>query len=132
MFLIFMNCMKFHRQAKKNVHKVRGPVPIDFDEAKNQLIEENRVEEIKETIITFPIYRYQSLVEPPLTNLTQKEIKVIDDNIQKFSDMSGGEISYYSHDDKPWRLSEDNEELNYEAVFYRDSEYSVMVYSEDE
>lgn len=46
--------------------------------------------------------------------------------------MSGGEISYYSHDDKPWRLSEDNEELNYEAVFYRDSEYSVMVYSEDE
>ena len=45
--------------------------------------------------------------------------------------MSSRKISAYSHGDKPWRLSYDQEELNYEAVFYRDEDYSVRDYGEE-
>ena len=44
--------------------------------------------------------------------------------------MSSAEISNFSHGDRPWRVSDENEELNYEAVFYRKPEYSVRDYSE--
>ena len=65
-----------------------------------------------------------------MENLTQKEINVIEENILKLSDMSSAEISNYSHGDRPWRISDEDEELNYEAVFYRKPEYSVRDYSE--
>ena len=82
-------------------------------------------------LITFPKYTYLSLEEPPTDKLNVNEIKVIEENILKLSDMSSAEISNYSHGDRPWRLSDDNEELNYEAVFYRKPEYSVRDYSEE-
>ncbi|MBQ6218935.1 MAG: SocA family protein [Methanosphaera sp.] len=116
--------------GEKYLHKFRGPVPIDFDEAITQLIEDKRIKENKEMVITFPKYTYQSLTEPPMENLTQKEINVIEENILKLSDMSSAEISNYSHGDRPWRISDEDEELNYEAVFYRKPEYSVRDYSE--
>ncbi|RAP53338.1 MAG: hypothetical protein BZ138_01245 [Methanosphaera sp. rholeuAM270] len=116
--------------GEKYVHKFRGPVPIDFDEALIQLIKEERIEENKELIITFPKYTYHSLIEPPIEKFTQKEINVIEENLLKLSDMSSAEISNYSHGDRPWRISDENEELNYEAVFYRKPEYSVRDYSE--
>lgn len=47
------------------LHKYKGSVPIDFDEAIHQLEEEKRIKEKKEIIITFPQYTYQSLKEPP-------------------------------------------------------------------
>ena len=114
--------------GERYIHKFREPFPTDFDEAINQLIKENRIKENKEMINKFPKYTYQSLIEPPIDNLTCKEIKVIADNIQKLSDMSSAEIANYSHGDRPWRISDDNEELNYEAVFYRKPEYSLRIY----
>lgn len=116
--------------GEKYVHKFRGPVPIDFEEAINLLVNEKRIKEKKEIVLTFPKITYHSLKEPSLDNLTQKELNVIEENILKLSDMSSAEISNYSHGDRPWRISDDNEELNYEAVFYRKPEYSVRDYSE--
>ena len=134
--LLYFNDFNFYElyevslTGEHYVHKFRGPVPIDFDEAITQLKQENRIEENKEMVVTFPKYTYQSLTEPPLTNFTQKEINVIEENILKLSDMSSAEISNYSHGDRPWKISDENEELNYEAVFYRKPEYSVRDYSE--
>lgn len=44
---------------------------------------------------------------------------------------SCAEVTNYCYGDRPWRISNDNEELNYEAVFYRKPEYSVRVYDEE-
>ena len=56
---------------------------------------------------------------------------VINDVIDKLSGMFASEISEYSHGDTPWRISKDQQLLDYEYVFYRDEEYSVRVYDED-
>ncbi len=42
--------------------------------------------------------------------------------------MSAKEVSEYSHGDMPWMIAEDNEDLEYEYVFYRDPEYTVREY----
>ena len=54
----------------------------------------------------------------------------MDDTINKLSHFYSEEISKYSHGDIPWRLAKDGEILNYEAVFYRDPEYSVRGYDD--
>lgn len=60
--------------------------------------------------------------------LNTKELSVINEVIDKLSDMSAKEISEYSHGDMPWRIAEDNEDLDYEYVFCRDPEYTVREY----
>ena len=45
--------------------------------------------------------------------------------------MFASEISEYSHGDTPWRISKDQQLLDYEYVFYRDGEYSVRVYDKE-
>ena len=44
--------------------------------------------------------------------------------------MSAKEISDYSHGDMPWKVAENDEELDYEFVFYRNPEYVVREYDE--
>jgi hypothetical protein len=55
-------------------------------------------------------------------------LDLIDGVIDKLSDFHSSEISEYSHGDLPWRLAGDDAELNYEAVFYREPQYSVRIY----
>ena len=70
-----------------------------------------------ERVIDYPKYKYTSLIGPDVTNLSKQELEVIDDTINKLSDMSAKEISNYSHGDLPWRIAETNAELDYEYVF---------------
>ena len=135
--ILYFNDFNFYELYEKSltgekyIRKFRGPVPVDFDEAVNQLTKENRIRETKEMVVTFPKYTYESLTEPPVNNLTQSEIDVIEENILKLSDMSCAKIHNYVHGDRPWRISDENDELNYEAVFYRKSGYSVRDYSQE-
>ena len=48
------------------------------------------------------------------------------------SDWSASAISDYSHNDIPWKATEDGEIINYELAFYRELPYSVRVYDEDD
>ena len=116
-------------------HKENGPIPAQtyFHEAKNELIEEGKIKEEKVILIKnhdYYKYVYTSITEPE-NNFTNEEINVIEENILKLADMDSRQISIYSHGDKPWRISEDEEEINYEAVFYRNEEYSVRDYGEE-
>jgi len=72
------------------------------------------------------------LREPYLNKLKANEIKVIDEVLEKLSDMNAKEISEYSHNDVPWLVCEDGEIIDYESVFYRTPPYSVRHYSEKE
>ena len=53
------------------------------------------------------------------------------DVIDKLGNYSAKEASNYSHGDMPWMIAEDNDELDYEYVFYRDPEYSVRDYDRE-
>ena len=65
---------------------------------------------------------------PDLSSLNTKELGVINEVIDDLSDLSANEVSEYSRGDMPWMIAEDNDDLDYEYVFYRDPEYSVREY----
>lgn len=114
------------------VHKPRGPIPKDFLKAKDELIQEKRIKEEVVLVIDYNKYVYESLKDPLISNFSDDEIEVLENNILTLGDMSSSEISKYSHGDLPWEISDDDEDLIYESVFYRDPEYSVRDYGEEQ
>ncbi|MDO5851939.1 MAG: Panacea domain-containing protein [Methanobacteriaceae archaeon] len=115
--------------GEKYIRKPQEPIPNHFIEIKNELIDECKIKETQIPIITYSKYNYSSLKSPDISSLNKIEITVINDTLNKLSSMLSRQISDYSHGDLPWRIAEDNEELNYEYVFYRDPEYSVRNYN---
>ena len=107
-----------------------GPVPIHFRDAINELINEGKISEKQEKVIDYSKYKYSSLKEPNLDILFNNELQVINDTINKLSNLLSKKISEYSHGDIPWKIAENEEPINYEAVFYRDPEYSVREYDD--
>lgn len=110
------------------VRKRMGPVPSHFFIAIDELIKEGKIEESSELVINYFKYKYSSLSEPDVSSLSHDELQVIDNTIDRIAHFYSGEVSEYSHGDIPWRLAKDGEALNYEAVFYRDPEYSMRNY----
>ncbi len=63
--------------------------------------------------------------------LSAKELKLIDEVLNRHADKNAAQISEHSHGDILWKVTENMEVINYETVFYRTPEYSVRS-SEDE
>jgi uncharacterized phage-associated protein len=114
--------------GEKYVKKPRGPVPTHFNDTSMKLEREGKISICKEKSENDLKFRYSSLTPPVTDSLSQNELDLIDGVVDKLSDFHSSEISEYSHGDFPWRLAGDNAELNYEAVFYREPQYSVRIY----
>jgi len=112
----------------KNNH---GPTPIEFGKIVQEMIEKKEIIKIASQYFTYPQTKYLPLRAPDLSKLKANEVKLIEDVLNKLSDMNGTQISDYSHNDVPWLTTEDQEVIEYEAVFYRTRPYSVREYSED-
>ncbi len=106
----------------------RGPYPQHFDEIIDEMIEEELIIINKKPYFATTIHKHYLQQVPDLSALNTQELSVINEVIDELSDMSATEVSQYSHGDMPWMIAEDNEELDYEYVFYRDPEYSVRNY----
>jgi len=108
-----------------------GPFPFHINEILDEMIEDKiiRMDKIKyfDTIQN----HYYSNISPDLTALTTQELRVINDVIDKIGEYNAKKASDYSHGDMPWMIAEDNDELDYEYVFYRDNEYSVRDYKRE-
>jgi uncharacterized phage-associated protein len=111
------------------IRRNNGPVPNNFKTLKNELITEDKINEEEKKIINYPKYNYRSLKTPTISFLTSTELKVINNVINKLSDMNATQISEYSHGDMPWQATKNKKVINYEYVFYRDDEYSVREYT---
>ena len=107
--------------GERYIRKRIGLLPVHFSAAVNELINEKKIEKISEIILN----TCSSLTEPDLNLLSKDELQVIDDAINRIV------IKNYFHGDIPWRLADECEALNYEAVFYREPEYSVMNYNDE-
>ena len=131
-FSDFDNYEKYEKSisGETYIRKTRGPIPSHFFEAIDELINEGKIDESQKSVINYLKYNYTSLMEPDISLLTSKEIDVINNTINRISHFYSEEISQYSHGDIPWRLANEGEALNYEAVFYRDPEYSVRDYND--
>ncbi len=109
-----------------------GPVPQKLDTIISQMMESGQIKRIKTEYFDKIQTRYIPLVKADLTEFKASEKEVIDKVIEQMSDWSATIISNYSHGDKPWKATDNNNEIHYELVFYRRPPYSVRVYEEDE
>lgn len=108
--------------------KERGPVPIHFEEAIAELIEENKVRPGKRRLPCGKVMnRYFSLKEPEI-DLSENELAVINKVIKDISHLNGKQIGEYSLTDAPVKQTEDNEIIEYELAYSRDSNKKSKVF----
>ena len=108
-----------------------GPTPVEFKKAIEQMEKNNEVEPVKSRHFQYEQKKYMPVRKPVLDILSAKEIKHIDEVLNRLSDKTAKELSDYSHKDVPWIGTADNEVINYESVFYRTPETSVRIYNDD-
>ncbi len=107
-----------------------GPTPIEFAKIVKEMEGKDLVK-IQGKYFQYPQTKYLPLRKPYLTKLKANETAEIDEVLERLSDMNAAQISEYSHNDVPWLTTEDKQIIDYEAVFYRTSPYSVRSYSEE-
>ena len=108
-----------------------GPTPVEFVKIVERMIEGKEIEKVKSEYFNFPQTKYLPRRKPDLANLKASEIEVIDDVLNRLSEMNANQISAYSHNDVPWITTADGEAIEYESVFYRTLPYSVRAYMEE-
>lgn len=113
---------------KKNQY---GPTPIEFAKIVEQMTGHKEIMKVKSEYFNYPQTKYLPLRTPDLTKLTAIEVEIIDDVLNRLSDMNASQISAYSHGDVPWVTTNDGEAIDYESVFYRTPPYSVRAYTEE-
>lgn len=111
----------------KNHH---GPTPVEFIKIIEQMESKDLIK-VKDKYFQYPQTKYLPLRKPDLRELKSQEIELIDEVLNKLSDMNATQISEYSHYDVPWLTTKDGEEIKYESVFYRTPPYSVRTDSGD-
>ncbi len=104
-----------------------GPLPKDFDTeiASMELSEE--LLQVKSNFFQHDQKKYIPLksLNEVQGNLSGKELQVIDEVLNKYSDKTATEISEISHRDTPWKVAKNGDVLKYEHAFYRTDEFSV-------
>lgn len=108
-----------------------GPVPQNIESLIGQMLANDQLQRIKTMYHGFPQTRYIPLVKPDLTKMSAAEKDVIDKVIERFSDWSASAISDYSHQDIPWKATDEGDIIDYELAFYRESPFSARVYNDE-
>lgn len=108
-----------------------GPTPVEFVKIVERMIKDQEIEKVKSEYFKLQQTKYLPRRRPDLVKLTAPEIEVIDDVLNRLSDMNASQISAYSHGDVPWATTSDGDAIEYESVFYRTPPYSVRAYAEE-
>jgi transcriptional regulator with XRE-family HTH domain len=112
---------------KKITH---GPAPCHFKEITEEMAEKGELKKVPTEYYGKPQKKYIAQKRADVGILSGRELKVIDEVIERLSSLNAGAIEDYSHQDTPWQIAKDKEIMNYEAVFYRSPAYSVREYPE--
>lgn len=132
--LLYFSDFNYYELNKESITKEsyrkmeRGPVPIHFEEAIEELIAEKKISIGKRKLPCGKVMkRYYSLKEPEI-DLSEEEIFVIINVIKELSHLNGKQIGEYSLDDAPSKLTEENEIIDYDLVFSRGSKDRKKAY----
>lgn len=107
---------------RKNTY---GPTPIEFTSIANDMIASKEIERIRSVFYQRGQKKYLPLRAAHLDLLSAREVKLVDEVLDRLGDKNASQISAYSHGDIPWKVTEDMGIIDYETVFYRTPEYSV-------
>ena len=109
-----------------------GPTPVEFKKVVEKMIKSGDLEIIKSKYFQHEQKKYLAIRKPDLSKLVSaRELEHIDEVLARLSDKSAAALTAYSHQDVPWLITEDQDPIDYEAVFYRTTKTSVRNYDED-
>ena len=106
----------------KNTH---GPSPISFAKIAKDLENQGRLVEVNSKFFNYDQKKYLVTSEPEVSSLTARELKHIDDELERLASKTAKDLSEMSHIDTPWLVAKEKQVLNYRHVFYRPDETSV-------
>ncbi|MBU0458466.1 helix-turn-helix domain-containing protein [Patescibacteria group bacterium] len=112
----------------KNHH---GPSPVGFTKVVQQMEAEGDLVRVKSKYFQYDQKKYVPRREPDLSGVSSQELRHIDAELARLSDMNAAQIREFSHEDVPWKVHKMGELLDYEYVFYRESPYSMRSYDND-
>jgi transcriptional regulator with XRE-family HTH domain len=107
-----------------------GPTPVEFQSIVDRMITDKEIELVKSQHFQYPQKKYLPCREPDLSLFNANELQMINEVLNKLSNMNAHSISEYSHQDVPWIVTPLNHKIDYEAVFYRTPPYSVREYED--
>ncbi|MCG2694850.1 DUF4065 domain-containing protein [Candidatus Parcubacteria bacterium] len=105
-----------------------GPTPTSFAKVVKQMESEGKLVEVKSKYFDRDQTKYIPVKEADVSSLSGKELKHIEDEIERLAYLTARQLSDLSHKDTPWLVAKDKEVINYEHVFYRPEETSVREY----
>ena len=108
-----------------------GPTPVEFKKITEKMIDAGEIIKVKSIYFEYPQTKYLPVRKADLAKFKANEIELIDDILNRLSDMNASQISEYSHNDVPWMTTENQETIEYESVFYRTPSYSVREYDKN-
>ncbi len=105
-----------------------GPTPVSFKKIVREMEQKGQLVEVKSKYFNHDQTKYIPVQEANVEVLTGRELKYIDDELEKLAHLTAKELSERSHIDTPWLVAEERQVLNYRHVFYRPEETSVGEY----
>ncbi len=108
-----------------------GPTPKEFIKIVEKMEKDKEIMRVKDKYFSHPQTKYLPLREPDLSVVSGREIELIDEVLNKLSDMNAKQISEYSHNDMPWLATKDGDYISYNLAFYRELPYSVRIYNNE-
>ena len=106
----------------------RGPVPIHFEDAIAELVDENKVRLGKRRLPCGKIMNRYFSLEKPSIDLKKEELEVINKVIKDLSHMNGKQIGEYSLADEPVKRTDSDELVEYDLVYSRTSKEKNKVF----
>ena len=137
--LLYFSDFNYYKEFNQSItnesyiRKERGPVPIHFEMAIEELVEENKISLGKRRLPCGKIMnRYFSLKGPEMDFKKEELIvinKVIKNKvIKELSHLNGKQIGEYSLRDYPVKRTEEDEIIDYDLTFSRKSNNHDKVY----
>ena len=106
-----------------------GPTPREFKSVVDEMIDQGEIDAVRAKHFDHEQKKYLPVVEPDLSQFTAQEVAMIDSVLSRYSDFSATKLSDLSHEDTPWQMAKDKENIDYEFAFYRPERFSVREYS---
>lgn len=118
---------KWKSITDETYHKLpRGPVPKNIDAVLGQMEQAKQITSFETEFCGYKQIRYMPNIKYDLSQFNWLEIEVIDDVIEKLSNMTAKQVSDYSHDDVPYMVAKNLwDKLSYNQVFHRTADYVV-------
>ena len=132
-FIDFDYYEKYEEQliGAKYIKNHYGPTPAAFTKIVKQMEKDGDLAPVVKKHFQYDQKKYLPLRKADLSEFSAKEKDLIDEEIERFKDKNATEMKELSHRDVPYIGAEDQQPIEYEAVFYRTDEFSQRNYEDE-